>query len=309
MILERSPSYHGRFTGNVERVELCLQSDWKARLARFEADELDVLSLYRIPRPDRDWARQQHADEYVSVPELATMYVGFDVTRPPFSDVRVRRAFALATDRETVANVVLGGYVAPGTGGFVPPGMPGHSAGIGLPFDPEAARWLLAEAGFPGGQGLESLDGLVSGHGVPQTDFLREHWLEHLGVTVNWEVADWSIFLARLQRDPPRVLRNTWAADYPDPDNFLRKGSFLRQTGWQSQAFQDLVEKASGVAGQEERMALYQQADRILVEEAPIIPLAYERPAVLVKPWVTTYPTSPMGIPHWFGREIVIQPH
>jgi ABC-type oligopeptide transport system substrate-binding subunit len=146
--LARNPRYHGRFGGNIERVELLFR---RGGTEMYKSDNLDVLDLQHLPLPARDHARQQHARDYFTAPHLATYYVGFNVSRSPFDDRRVRRAFALATDRETLADVALRGYVAPGTGGFIPPGMPGHSAGIGLSYDPEGARKLLAEAGLPEG--------------------------------------------------------------------------------------------------------------------------------------------------------------
>ena len=84
--------------------------------------------------------------------------MAFDVRRAPFDDPRVRRAFAYALDRETLAGVTLGGYFSPASGGLVPPGMPAHSPGIGLPYSPERARDLLAEAGYPGGRGFPTVD-------------------------------------------------------------------------------------------------------------------------------------------------------
>ncbi|NIU61783.1 MAG: peptide ABC transporter substrate-binding protein, partial [Pseudomonas stutzeri] len=96
-------------------------------------------------------------------------------------DLRVRRAFSLATDRETFANVFLGGLAFPATGGFIPPGMPGHSAGIGLPYDPEGARRLLAEAGYPGGRGFPAVETLSS-RGSNEEGGLPAQWRENLGV-------------------------------------------------------------------------------------------------------------------------------
>ncbi len=80
--------------------------------------------------------------------------MSFDTTRPPFDDVRVRQAFAHALDRPALAQAVLHGLVSPATGGLVPPGLPGHAAGIGLVYDPERARRLLAEAGYLDGRGF-----------------------------------------------------------------------------------------------------------------------------------------------------------
>ena len=305
MVLVRNPAYHGRFRGNVERVELCLLAEWSAILAMYEADGLDVLNLQYFPPPDMDRARQRHVGEYVSLPKLTTSYVGFDVRRPPFDDPRVRRAFVLATDRETLAGVVMRGLRVPATGGFVPPGIPGHSAGIGLPYDPDRARQLLAEAGYPGGRGFPVVDSLTRRES--QSEYLQAQWRENLKVEITWEAIGLGMLVYGLNREPPHMFLVVWSADYPDPDSFLRVSPVQHWTRWQNEAFDVLVEEARRATDQGERMKLYQQADQILVEEAAIMPLTYGRGHLLVKPWVRNYAISATGKRFW--KDIIIEPH
>jgi oligopeptide transport system substrate-binding protein len=307
MVLVRNREYHGQFTGNVQRVELSLLLDPSAILKLYEADGLDTLVLWGSLPPEMDRARQRQAGEYVSVPWLLTWYVGFDVRRPPFDDLRVRRAFALATDRETLADVVLRGYVSPATGGYVPPGMPGHSPGIALPHDPGQARQILSEAGYPGGRSFPTVDSLVPYGRESLSEYLQAQWREDLGIKTTWEAMEWAKYLDGLEREPPHIFLSGWVADYPDPDNFLRAGPVRRQTRWRNEAYDRLVEEARRVTDQGERMKLYGQADRILVEEAAIVPLTYERLHLLVKPWVRRYPTS--AIKYWFWKDVIIEPH
>ena len=307
MVLMRNPQYHGWFTGNLQQVELDFLTDPSAQLELYETDGLDILDLLRLPPPERDRARQGHAGEHVSTPRLHTLYVGFDVGRSPFNDVRVRRAFVLATDRETLADVLMRGYFFPATGGVVPPGMPGHSAGIGLPYDPEQARKLLAEAGYPGGRGFPVVESLTRPDFVPLSEYLQAQWRENLGVEIRWEVTEQAMFFGRLEREPPHIFLMGWEADYPDPDNFLRVVPIRRYTRWQNVAYDGLVEKARRLMDQRERMKLYRQADRILVEEAAIMPLYYGRSHLLMKPWVRKYPMSATGWRFW--KDVIIEPH
>jgi ABC-type oligopeptide transport system substrate-binding subunit len=306
MVLVCNPQYHGRFTGNVQRLELSLLADPSAILKMYEADSLDILNLRDFPPPEMDRVRQRHAGEYVPVPMLDTYYVGFDVSRPPFDDLRVRQAFVLATDRETMVGMILRGYYS-GTGGFLPPGMPGHSAGIGLPYDPERARQFLAEAGYPGGRGFPMVDALAFYGTEPAVEYLQAQWRENLGIEIIWEIMEWAMFLDRLDREPPHTWLTGWAADYPDPDNFLRVSHVRRYTGWQNEAYDRLVEEARRVTDQGKRMKLYQEADRILIEEAAIMPGFYNRSHLLVKPWVTKHPMS--TIKPWFWKDVIIEPH
>jgi oligopeptide transport system substrate-binding protein len=311
MVLVRNPEYHGHFKGNVQQVKLILRQEWPPSLPMemYEADGLDVLDLWALSPAQVDAARQRHAGEYVSAPLLATFYTGFDVSRPPFDDPRVRRAFSLAVDREWLADDVLGGAYAPATGGFLPPGMPGYSARIGFPYDPEEARQLLAEAGYPGGGGflgVEVLAGDVAPH--PRTMLhLQTQWRENLGVEITDRALEWTTFKDRLDTEPPHVFIMGWQADYPDPDSFLRASPIRRWTQWQNEAFDRLVEEARRLTDQGRRMKLYGQADRILVREAAILPLYHARLHLLVKPWVKKYPTS--AIDWWFFKDVVLEPH
>ncbi|NIO68072.1 MAG: hypothetical protein GTN71_03175, partial [Anaerolineae bacterium] len=307
MVLARNPDYHGRFRGNVQWVELPF-GERLAGLEMYEADSLDIFFIDDLSAPERDRAWQRHAGEYISAPSLQTSYVGFDVSRPPFDDPRVRRAFALAADKETLVDVVLRGYAAPALGGFIPPGMPGHSAGIGLPYDPDQARQLLAEAGYPDGDGFPVVEALTGrGDLVLQSEYLQAQWRENLGVEITWETMEPGMFLDQLRREPSHVFLLGWSADYPDPDNFLRASPIRHDTRWQNETYDRLVEEARRVMEQEERMKLYQQADRILVEEAVILPLLHRRFHLLVKPWVSKFPTS--AIKEWFWKDVIIEPH
>jgi ABC-type transport system substrate-binding protein len=307
MVLERNPTYHGRFAGNLERVECTFLSGQTGSLLHHYED--DLLDVYADLSPaELNRARQRYAGEYVSGPRLSLDFVGFDVKRPPFDDRRVRRAFTLATDREALADVILRGYAFPATGGLVPPGMPGHSPGIGLPYDPDAARRLLAEAGFPDGRGFPAIQCIARDD--PGHDLLSAHltaqWREIMGVEVTWEEIEWARFPAKMSADPPHVWMVGYWADYPDPDDYLRVLWWL-PPGWRTQVYERLVEDARRALDQGERMMLYQQADRILVEEAPVLPLCYARVHMLVKPWVRKYITSPLR--WWYWKHVVLEAH
>ncbi len=278
-------------------------------LQLYEDNSLDTFFFEHLPVAEWGQARQRYAGEYVSGPELATYYIGLDADQPPFDDPRVRQAFILATARETLAHVTLKGYVFPATGGLVPPGMPGHSPGIGLPYDPEGARHLLAEAGYPGGRGFPTVESLAPERYLigPALKALEAQWLENLGVEITWKEIEWDRFVNRMWRRPPHMWFLRWMADYPDPDSFLRASIWRVFSPWQDEAYDQLVEGARRVTDQEERMRMYQQADRILVEEAPILPLLYGRFHLLVKPWVRKYPSSAFKL--WFWKDVIIERH
>jgi ABC-type oligopeptide transport system substrate-binding subunit/DNA-binding SARP family transcriptional activator len=299
IILLRNPDYHGHFSGNLQRLELFLDSDHQDRLAEYEADGLDVLRL----DPEIEHARHAHIGEYISGPSLYTTYLGFKLRRAPFDDPRVRQAFVMASNRETLASVILKGCHTPASGGFVPPGLPGHSPDIGLPYDPERARQLLTQAGYPDGQDFPAV--LLQAHegNREQAEFLQAQWLRYLNVNVEVIVLDWALFLKNL--DSTHLLLSRWVADYPDPDNFLRVALSRRIGNWDD-TYQNLVETARHITDQSERMKLYTQADQILVEKAAIMPLTYARSHILVKPWVNKLDKSPLD--YWSCKDATIEP-
>jgi ABC-type oligopeptide transport system substrate-binding subunit len=304
--LSRNPAYHGRFTGNVERVEVRSLPEGADRRAAYEAGDLDTLFLYGMGG-QRDHVRLSHADDYVSVPWLATAYVAFDTSRPPFDDPRVRRAFAHAIDRELFADLEMEGYVFPADGGFVPPGMPGHSPDIGLAYDLGQARQLLADAGYAGGEGLPPLTFLTDESNEPPGRYLETQWRRNLGVEVTWAATDWESLTQRLEDQPPHIFLDLWVADYPDPDTFLRVCDAVRWSRWRDANFEGLVIQAREATDQQERMEMVHQAERILVESAAVVPFTYGRSHLLVKPWIRRFPTS--AIKSWFWKDVVIEPH
>jgi oligopeptide transport system substrate-binding protein len=309
MVLTRNSDYHGQFSGNIERVELSLGSDPAIPLQMYEAGELDILShftLRKIPTPKQDWVRQRYANDLISAPGLYTNFMAFDASRPPFDDPGVRRAFVLATDRAALVAARRSNEL-PATGGFVPPGMPGHSPGIGLSHDPEQARQLLAASGYPAGQGFPTVDMLAFQSHIPFCKSLQAQWRQNLGVDVNWRPLQTSRYINKLADEQVHLCSLAWMADYPDPVNFLDLNDSIQMGQWHSQRFVALVDRARRETAPQQRMELYGQADKILIEEAAIMPLTYGHKHVLVKPWVKKYPIS--AFKFWFWKDVVIEPH
>lgn len=308
MTLLRNPTYHDPLRGNIERIELVLSATPAILLQMYGANALDLLHLHLLPASDMDRARQRYTADYISGPQLLTDYIWFNnITRSPFNDLRVRQALALAIDKKKLANVTLRGYVYPATGGFVPPGMPGHTPGVGLPYDPERARHLLAEAGYPGGRGFPMAEALNRPSHEPLAKYCCLAWQEVLGIDIPWETVSLATLFERYDHLPPDLALGLWVADYPDPDCYLRICIESENPDWNNPTYERLIETARRVTDQAERMRLYEQAERILAEEAPIISLTYGRVPLLLKPWVKGYQLSTMKGQFW--KDIMIEPH
>lgn len=301
LVLRRNQSYQGPFPGNAELVQCRVFTDFHPVLEAYAADDLDAISMINADPGTVARALALHGDELLFSPQPSTYFLVFLVDRPPFDDVRVRRAFVHAVDREALVREASKGQYLPATGGFVPPGMPGHSPGIGLAYDPNLARDLLVQAGYPEGQGFPQVSWahLVGLAGEPVVPFLHKAWRENLGLRLEAESLDWESFMERLGRDPAHLTLLGWLADYPDPDAFLRV-TFHSTEGnndprWHNARFDALVEEAARVADQTGRLELYGEADRILVaEEVVVMPLGYAQGRILAKPWVTTPRVPPV---------------
>jgi oligopeptide transport system substrate-binding protein len=309
MVLERNPRYHGWFGGNANRVELIhdVVGTWSAGLALYEGDGLDVLRLTRFASAERNRARQRHAGELVSYQAPGILFLGLNPTLPPFDDLRVRRAFALGIDREQLVCNSTDYGLQYYTGGLVPLGVPGHSPGIALPDNPDQAQRLLAEAGYPDGAGFPTVTALAFRITGPVLEALVDLWREALGIQVDPEVVDLSSFIDRTERELPHLHVGGWLPHYPDPSTFLRGGVNRLTRRWRNETYDELVERAGRGADQAERMKLYGQADRMLMEEAIVVPLGSGREDLLIKPWVSRYPISPFHTSFW--KDVVLEPH
>jgi oligopeptide transport system substrate-binding protein len=278
-------------------------------LDQFLAGELDVLTLTDASVTEGDRIRRHCAEMYVSAPWLFTAYIGFVTSRRPCNDARVRRALAMALDREALANRVLHGMYAPGTGGFTPPGMAGHTPGLALPYDPDAARELRAAAELAAGGNDDPLVlTAVSANPIDTLvlDFIQVQWQQNLGITVTWDILDWSPFLKRLAHDPPHLYVLARFPSWPDPAYFVH-GDDRAFTRWTDPSYERLMEAAAHASQQTARLELLYQADRLLIEEAPLVPLFYGRQHLLRQPWVTRFPVSALN--RWYWQDTVLKHH
>jgi len=308
--LERDPAYRGRYGGNLSRVELALLDPeaLEEDLARYEEGLSDVaypqgpLLLERV--------HLQHRDELYMQPWAQSMYLGLNTSRPPFDDRRVRQALAHALDRRAIADRVWRGMVSPATGGLVPPGMPGHSPGLGLPYDPDLARRLLAEAGYPRGEGFPAVDAVGHWGGAgesPMAQYLQAQWRDILGLDITWQCMEWLAYKEHIVAHPPDLFVMGWVADYPDPDCFLRVAMHQPYVTWRNDDYEQLLESARRITDQAERSKFYRAADRLLIEDAAIIPFFHGQQFLLVKPWVRRYPMSSIRVSYW--KDVIIDPH
>ncbi|HEX5466761.1 MAG TPA: peptide ABC transporter substrate-binding protein [Candidatus Limnocylindrales bacterium] len=235
-------------------------------------------------------------------PQLRTVasptvdYYGFDTTRPPFDDARVRSAFAQAVDWKQLVRL-SNRFLEPATS-IVPPGIPGRSTTDFQPvYDPAAARARLAAAGYPDGEGLPAVT-LDSG-GFPYDEAIARQLKANLGLDITVEELT-SGYFDRLASDPPQMWGLSWIADYPDAQDFLglllTTGSSANYGAWSDPDYDAAIEAAASTADAAQRKATYDEAQRILQAQAPIIPVAYEPAFALSRTGLLGAGTSGVGL-------------
>lgn len=218
-----------------------------------------------------------------------TYYFYFNLSKPPFNSVLVRQAFAAAIDREALVDIAAqyGAQDPRPATSFTPPETLGRDLynDVGIPFDPARAQELLAEAGYTDAGKFPPVTLLINmggdaapGFHVKITDEMARMWEQHLGIQVKVEVVEWGTYRDRIASNPPEIFRLSWAADYNDPDNFLREifnsGSEYNYGSFSNAEFDLLVNRAKNSYDPAQRQELYIQAEQILCEtEAAIIPI------------------------------------
>ena len=233
-----------------------------------------------------------------SDPSLSTVYYGFETRRPPFDDVRVRRAFAQAVDWRRLAALDTPGSTVAATG-MVPAGIPGTPTGDFIPpYDPAGARKLLADAGFADGAALGPVTFVSSGGGYDGG--IISMLEENLGVQIDYSAMAFNTYQERLATDPPQIWSTNWIADYPGPNDFLGvllgTGSTANQGGWSSQPFDDAITEATSAASPEAATEAYGRAMAIVRDDAPTVPVTYGTSYTLVREGLLGAATTGTGI-------------
>lgn len=212
-------------------------------------------------------------------PFLGTWFIRANVTKAPFNDPRVRLAFSLAVDRKRIVEKItqLGEQTAMS---FTPPGAgKNYQPPAGPEFNPQRARELLAEAGFPEGKGFPRVEYLYLPLPIERNIAveLQDMWRENLGVTVSLTKQEQKIWLSSMRELSYDLCRSSWVGDYNDPNTFLECftiGNGNNRTGWKNPRYDELIASAAREADVVKRHVLFQEAEKILVsEEAPIFPV------------------------------------
>jgi oligopeptide transport system substrate-binding protein len=273
-------------------------------LTRFENDELDVSF---ISLADIDRARDPSSDLnplYSVFPQFTISYIAFNNNVPPFDDPEVRRALALSIDRVKIADVTFNNMLAPATG-ILPPQLPGHQEeDLSFPFDPDAARAALAASSYGSADALPPIILTEVGGGAAarvDTQAFLEQWRNELGIEVEIRQTDFATFLDDQDSGRLQMFNAGWIMDYPDPEDILdlkfHSTSSLNDVGYANAEVDALLDRGRTERDTDVRLGLYQQAERLILQDVAWIPLYFSQSHVVVNDAVDGWFEPPMVLP------------
>lgn len=291
IVLEKNPDYYGAVKPSVDRVEMILGGG--SAMTRYENGDLDAarVSIADIERVS-DTANPLNKELTVD-PQLSTSFIVFNTRKPPFDDPKVRMAFAMSIDRQKLNDVVFKKMPVVATG-ILPQAFPGFNQDLkGIAYDPEGAKKLLAESKYASGL-PDIVWSTVGGGGTAGSDVqaIAEMLKENLGANISVEQTDWATYLSQINGTNVdfQLFDIGWSADYVDPHNFIgllfRGGSLNNWSGYDNPEVNKLIDEASVEPSLEKRIQTYQQAEEMILKDAPVLPLTYGRDYWLTKPYV-----------------------
>jgi oligopeptide transport system substrate-binding protein len=305
LVLERNDKYCGDVAG-VERVEFQLYSGVPMDL--YETGQIDVADVYtgyidRVTDKTGPFYK-----ELQITPELSFSWIGFNTTKPPFDDVNVRKAFTQAVDKDKIISLTLRDLVQRAEG-ILPPGIPGYNKDLaGLGYDVDKAKEWIAASKYGDVSRLPPITLTTYGYGGAISSTLEaiiSQWRDNLGVEVTVRQLEPDRFMYYLKEEKDEMFDMGWIADYPHPQDFLdvlfHSGAESNFAEYSNPALDALLEKAGVEPDEAKSLAMYRQAEQILVDDAAILPLWFGKNYVLVKPYVQNYQLNPMGIA-WLNK-------
>jgi oligopeptide transport system substrate-binding protein len=310
IVLEANQNYWGDDEPTLQTLVYKIIPDDSAALIAYQNGEIDMTAI-----PVADAARYQGDSEQVRYAELETYALQYNHGAAPFDNAKVRQAFSRAIDREAYVQAVRGGVGAAALG-WLPPGMPGSDASVGadLGFDPAAAAELLSEAGYTAGEGFPDVTITVLDDPTNRltAEFVQEQLKQHLGIEIDIESVEESVFYDRYFEGDFQVTWLSWFADYADPENWLPEQfgteGGLNVLGYSNPQVDELLAQAAVELDSAQRLALYSQAHALIIADQAVTPIFHPERNYLVKANVADLVTTALDAEpgDWFVTNVKI---
>jgi len=297
IVVEKNPQYYDAARVRLNRIEFFPMEDRQAEESAFRAGQLHV--TYGLPHESMPRIRREQPGILQSDELLSSFYLFFNVRRPPFDNPKLRRALSLAVDRDAIVkNVLLGAQHAARS--FTPPNCGGYTPRASVPTDVALAKKLLAEAGYPGGRGLPTIEVLSyqTGSFVRTLEVIQAEWAKNLDIHITITPQELKMLFRNQHQGNFTIAGSAWIADYPDPVTFLGilvSGGGNNWPGWSDPTYDALIEKAGQTPDTAQRFEYFQEAEARLLDQSPLIPLFFETQNYLKQPTVRGWVPSKLN--------------
>ncbi len=304
-----NPSYWNREIVSVDRVRLFPIENVNAEEAAYRADQLHRTST--VPIAKIETYQQERPDELHIIPFSGTYYYAFNVTRPPLDDPRVRQALAYAVDRKAIVREVSRGGEEP-AGHFLPDNVSGYVSPVpGIDLNLDKARQLLADAGYPGGEGFRPITLLYNSsenHRV-MAEAVQQMWRRELGIDVRLENQEWKVYLDNMHLGNFDLARAGYIVAPDDPTRFLegmRTGHGFNISKWSDPEYDAWLAESLSTVDTATREALFARMQQRLIDAMPIAPIYHYTNKYLLRPEVKHWSDNMLA--EYPLREVVLDP-
>ena len=300
LILERNENYYGE-KAKVKQVQFTFNST-SSTMDLYETDQIDITGVptayyYKV----MDKSQPFYSDLKVS-PSLSIDYIGFNCSEPPFDDINIRQAFSMAIDKDKIISLVYEN-MGQKAEGILPPGMPGYNQNLkGLEYNVEKAKELIKASKYGDVSKLPQITLTVAGEGGSISSLIEAlvyQWKENLGVEVKVRQLELELFYNHLGEEVDQMYYYGWIADYPHPQDFLdilfTTGTNNNHGSYSNAEVDSLIQQANHELDQEKSLALYQQAEQKIVDDAACLPIQFGEDYLLIQPYVQGFNENALG--------------
>jgi oligopeptide transport system substrate-binding protein len=287
----RNPFYWDAANVKLNGINFYSIEDYATQERAFRAGQLH--KVLQAPLDKVPYYRREHPDLIRIDPYEGVYFYRINVTRKPLDDPRVRLALNLAVDRESIVQNVMRAKQKPATG-YTPPGMGDYEPLDLVHYDPERARQLLAEAGYPNGKGFPKFNILINTSEAHRAvaETIQQMWKQELNIDVGIENQEWKVFMESMNSLNYDIARYGWIGDFMDPVTFLsmwRTGDGNNCTGWRNPDYDRLLDEAAQTADPEKRFAILHQAEQLLLSQPPEVLIYWYTRFYLLDPTVKNW--------------------
>ncbi len=295
LVLKKNPQYYSSIQSSVKNIVIYIIEEFTTALSLFEQGRLDAIGGI----PSRELPILKKKPEYKEQDILAIYYYGINISKKPFSDVRIRKAINYAIDRKKIIQLLNNSHVL--LTGWIPKGLFGYDSSLGLPFNPQTARILLQSAGYSKQNPFPRITISYNTNEDHKrvAENIQAQLKKNLDIAVELINQEWKTYLQSLKIGKHDIYRLGWQADYPEPHTFMNlmsEWSTNNHTFWKNKNYDSLINLALALPNGIKKKSLYQKAQKILVEtEVPVIPIYSSRTHWLIHKRIRSFPLNIMN--------------